>query len=288
MKIPYDTEFEIMSESSNHSALTDSFDLLVEGLGVPITTTDEPTEQTSPDASSYTCGRLFSIHKTSKEETLGIELGKVHKYGGVFVTKIEPSSKFACTGLVPGMQILSINDRPCPVAFQMVAMMMKETVGDLKISAIDTANKNNLAMAIEKERQIKSGFSFTRSLRSANGSNKKSKNIKESREPEILSPVVGDVRSSPPTPASKNKPFGGGARFMANRILHHKRNRKLRGRKQEKDGDTSKESSSHASAASTDALFQIPQQSDEQFSDLNTMPTMLAEEYYESKGMGFF
>jgi hypothetical protein len=247
-----ENEFVALSESTSHGSLTDSIDMLVEGLGVP--TSDDP-EQKKED-SSYTCGRSFSIYKASKEEMLGIELGKVHKYGGVFVTKIESTSKFASTGLTPGMQILSINDRPCPVVFQMVALMMKETVGDLKLSAIDSARKNHLAMAIKKEKeQQKKGFYFSRSLGVPSISTKKSKILKvdhkESRDNESHSPTLVNVRSPPPT---ATKPFSG-SRLMAHLLLH-KRYHKMRAPNEE-DGETS-ESSSHSEGAddsSTDALL---------------------------------
>jgi hypothetical protein len=298
LKMPPETEFVALSESRSRGSLTDTIDMLVEGLGIP--TRDEPGQKR--EDSSYTCGRSFSIHKASKDEMLGIELGKVHKYGGVFVTKIEPTSKFASTGLTPGMQILSINDRPCPVVFQMVAMMMKETVGDLKLSAIDSADKNHLAMAIQKEKeQQKKGVYFSRSLVLPSINTKKSKNpkvdYKESRDNESYSPTLVSVRSPPPT---ATKPFSG-SRLMAHLLLH-KRYHKMRAPNEE--NRNTKESSSHregANDSSTDTLLQISppliafykinlvsENLSKFCSALNTMPSLVAEEYYESKGMGVF
>ncbi|CAJ1935259.1 unnamed protein product [Cylindrotheca closterium] len=166
MMMPCHVEFSILDAGKHNnshnrsgsfsSSCTNSIDFLIEGIDIDDHYDTErkysrEQEQQEPDVSPYSCGKTFIIHKQSKEETLGIELGKATKYGGVFVTKIEANSKFAYTGLKPGMQILSINDRPCPVDFRTVAFIMKETVGDLKISAIDATNKKNMAMAIQNK-----------------------------------------------------------------------------------------------------------------------------------------
>ena len=120
--MPCEVEFVTVppaQSSIESSSCSDSIDLLMEGIesSTKSHVEDEYLRQECP----YTCGKTFLIHKQSKHETLGIELGKVSKYGGVYVTKIEPTSKFAYTGLKPGMQILSVNDHPCPVDFRMVA-----------------------------------------------------------------------------------------------------------------------------------------------------------------------
>lgn len=158
--MPCHVEFSMLDGKQNShnrstsfsSSCTDSIDFLIEGIDIDDNYSAAETYiREQEEVSPYSCGKTFIIHKQSKDETLGIELGKANKYGGVFVTKIEPTSKFAYTGLKPGMQILSINDRPCPVDFRTVAYIMKQTVGDLKISAIDSTNKKNMAMAIQNK-----------------------------------------------------------------------------------------------------------------------------------------
>lgn len=116
-------------------------------------------ESTNEDNhNDYTCGKTFTIHKETKDEILGLELGRLRKYGGIHVIHIEKTSKFSSAGLKPGMQILSINERPCPNNFQQVAMLMKEAAGDLKISAIDHKVKKSWANTIKEKRKSSNKF----------------------------------------------------------------------------------------------------------------------------------
>eukprot|EP00980_Cylindrotheca_fusiformis_P012040 scaffold2858_cov109-Cylindrotheca_fusiformis.AAC.4 len=146
----------IVSEAEFESELIDSYDnlLLGKGVGVPNDVHDDDFS-----SSGYTYARIFSIYKASKDETIGIEVGKDITDGYVIVTKIRPTSKFAATGLTPGMRILSINGRSCPASFQTVVLTIQETVGELRILAIGRAyyNRNTLDASItSKESEVPS------------------------------------------------------------------------------------------------------------------------------------
>jgi len=248
------------------SSCTDSIDFLIEGIDIDDNYGAEKKyiKEQDDEISPYSCGKTFIIHKRSKDETLGIELGKATKYGGVFVTKIEETSKFAFTGLKPGMQILSINDRPCPVDFRTVAYIMKQTVGDLKISAIDSTNKKNMAMAIQnrqahrqrkqKHRKssaqpqtIKNGESFGSARTWSPGTNYASQQAdqRESRESSQGSDLFEEERLAPPRSSSSKllaspRAFANGGARLVSHWINSKRYQKIKGDALKRSGKSSR------------------------------------------------
>ena len=103
---------------------------------------------------SHSKCKTYSILKHSKEERLGIEIAKLHKYSGLYVTKIERNSKFANTGLKEGMEIIFINDVPCPSSIQLSAKIMKDITGELSLSVISRGGTSTTSSKERKEKMI--------------------------------------------------------------------------------------------------------------------------------------
>jgi C-terminal processing protease CtpA/Prc len=76
------------------------------------------------------------IHKEHGRESVGLILKKAMNETGIFVSSIDEKSKFASTNLRVGMVVLSINKQPCPHTVAETFALLKETTGELFISAV--------------------------------------------------------------------------------------------------------------------------------------------------------
>jgi hypothetical protein len=90
------------------------------------------------DVSVTAEGFVGKIVRKRTDENLGIILEKNKKSNDdIFIARIKEESKFFNTDIKTGMKIISINNSPCPASAVKAIRIMRNTVGKLKIVAVN-------------------------------------------------------------------------------------------------------------------------------------------------------
>ncbi|CAJ1952460.1 unnamed protein product [Cylindrotheca closterium] len=108
---------------------------------------DETSEGSGGDDADDDASQHVIACKISKDEIKSLGMRLVKSDNGILISRIDPESDLAASGLKPGMTLLTVNGNLCPNTVPDTVLMIKSTSGDVEVTAVFRGAKLTISPA---------------------------------------------------------------------------------------------------------------------------------------------